>query len=290
MTYLLALCAAFCAATGAALQHREVAEVPSHQAGGLRLVLASLRRPGWLIGMGVLLAAPVFQFLALKVGDLTQVQPMLTTELLFLLAIIIVTHHQRPGRREWFGAAAIVIGLVGFLISANPHGGTKTLSTNWMVVLTVATALIVTVILVTTRFSRGWAKASLFGAAAASCFAYQASMTKVLAGTNASSLLTSPSLIGLAVGGGLGFYFFQHALRAGHVAASRASMVIVNPILSMVIGVLAFGEIISGGEGRIAVEVAGIAILLVGAYLLATSSMITEAESPGRIEVQATTP
>ena len=278
MTYLLALCASFCAATGAALQHREVAEVPEHQAGGIRLLLASIKRPGWLLGMGVLVLAPLFQFLALKVGNLTQVQPMLTTELLFLLGIIIITHHQRPGLREWAGAAAIVVGLTGFLTAARPHGGATTLTSPWILTLAGITAVLVITVMVVARLTKGWVRASLFGAMAATCFAFQAAMTKVIAGTQAGSILASPALIGLVIGGSLGFVFFQHALRAGHVAASRASMVIVNPMLSMVIGVVAFEEVLDTDPVHLVLEVIGLAVLLAGAWMLATSPMITEAE------------
>ena len=123
MAYLLGLCAALCAATGAAVQHREVAEVPTASSTGLRLVIAALRRPLYLLGFAVLLGAFAFQFAALRVGDLTQVQPMLATELLFLMVIIVFTHHQRPGRREWAAAVMIVGGLALFLVAAKPHGG-----------------------------------------------------------------------------------------------------------------------------------------------------------------------
>lgn len=274
MPYLLSLCAALCAAIGAALQHREVAEVPAHQAGGIRLLVASLRRPWWLLGMAVLILAPIFQFMALKVGTLTQVQPVLTTELLFLLAIIVVTHHQRPGPREWVGALAIVAGLLVFLLAAQPGGADSKLNAGDGVPLAVASVVIVLVFWGLGTLWTGLIRAALFGAAAAAAFAFQASMSKILAGLHAGAILTSPALYGFAIMGALGFLFFQHALRAGHVAASRAAMNIVNPMLSVAIGVIGFGETLATTPWAMTFEIIGVIILLFGARQLATSPLI----------------
>ena len=290
MPYLLALGAAFFAACGAALQHREVAEVTESESGGLKLLWASFKRPGWWLGMAVLIIAPAFQFFALKVGNLSQVQPILTTELLFLLGIIIVTHHERPGRREWLASAGIVIGLVTFLVAAHPHGGVKTASSAWALGLSLATALVVGAFWLAASFTTGWAKAALLGSAAASCFAYQAAMTSIVAGVAAGSILTSPALIGLAVAGSLGFVLFQHALRAGHVAASRAAMVIVDPLLSVLIGVVVFSEVLAHGAGRVVFEIVGIVILVIAARSLALSPMISEDDPRVEEDAQAITP
>ena len=112
------------------------------------------------------------------------------------------------------------------------------------------------------------------GAAAATCFAYQAAMTQVIAGVGAGQIISSPALYGLAVGGLLGFVLFQHALRAGHVAASRASMVIVDPLLSVLIGIVAFNDVLRRGPLSVVGEVLGLVILLIGAQRLATSPML----------------
>ena len=273
MAYLLGLCAALCAATGAAVQHREVAEVPTASSTGLRLVIAALRRPLYLLGFAVLLGAFAFQFAALRVGDLTQVQPMLATELLFLMVIIVFTHHQRPGRREWAAAVMIVGGLALFLVAAKPHGGVKTLSSGWAVVLTIA-LVVVGVLFGLSRLWVGWSRAALLGAAASSCFAYQAAMTKIVAGLHLSAIITSPALYLLGAGGALGFFLYTLALRAGHVAASRASMNIVNPLASVLIGVVAFAEVLNHAPAAIVLEVLGLVILVFGARQMATSPLI----------------
>lgn len=276
MTLLLAFLAATAAATGAALQHREVAEVPEHRAGGLRLLLASLRRPGWWIGLGVLVIAPVMQFLALKGGTLAEVQPVLTTELLVLLAIIVVTHHQRPGRTEWLSSIGIVVGLVLFLLAAQPSGTEDRLRAGWTVPLCVGVLVLVLLLWAVGSKTRGWARAALFGAAAASAFAFEAAMAKTIGQTPAAELLTSIGPWAYVVTGALGFLLFQHALRAGHVAASRASMIIVNPLLSVLIGVVAYGESLRHGPAAIALEAVGLVLLLVAARQLALSPMIAE--------------
>lgn len=276
MTFLLAFLAAAAAATGAALQHREVAEVPEHRAGGLTLLLASLRRPGWWIGMGVLVIAPVLQFLALKGGTLAEVQPVLTTELLVLLGIIVVTHHQRPGRAEWLSSIGIVVGLVLFLLAAKPSGTEDELRAGWTIPLCIGVLVLVLLLWAIGSKTRGWARAALFGAAAASAFAFEAAMAKTIGQTPAADLLTSIGPWAYVVTGMLGFMLFQHALRAGHVAASRASMIIVNPLLSVLIGVVAYGESLRHGPAAIALEVVGLVLLLVAARQLALSPMIAE--------------
>jgi drug/metabolite transporter (DMT)-like permease len=275
MVFLFALCAAICGATGAALQHREVGAVNASDAHGLRLLWASLRRPGWLLGFGVFLGAFGFQFTALKFGSLVQVQPVLTTELVILLGIIVITHRQRPSRRDLFAAAGTVAGLGAFLVAAGAHGGAHRLSSGWVLVLSAALVVVAGGLSLVGRLVDGWRRAAVLGAAAASCFAYQASMTKVVGATAAAKVPLSLAFWGMSLGGAVGFVIFQHALRAGHVAASRASMVVTNPLLSVVIGVVAFGESLSTSPVRLVAELAGLAVLLLSARGLATSPMIT---------------
>ena len=280
MPYVLALCAAFTAALGAAFQDREIDSFSDEQSKGLHLLLAAMRRPMWWLGLLVLVGAPVFQYLALRVGNLTQVQPVVTTELLFILVIIVITHKQHPGRAEWLGAAGIVTGLVIFLVSADSTGTQTTISLNWAIVITVVALALVGGFWGSAHFSKAWLRAALLGAAAATCFAYQAAMTQIVAGVPITSILTQPALLGLAGAGIAGFIFFEHALRAGHIAASRASMVVIDPLLSVTVGVVVFNDKINHGPAAITLEVIGLAVMCLGAWRLATSPMIAETGAP----------
>jgi drug/metabolite transporter (DMT)-like permease len=278
MTYFLAICSAFCAAAGAAIQDREISSLNEGQAKGVRLLLNSLAKPWWWVGLLVMVGSPLFQYFALRVGNLTQVQPMLTTELLFLLGLVVVTHHQRPGFREFGGAALVVGGLVVFLVSARPGGGGSSLTWHWILVLTVVLGVLVTsLVMVGYRFQPGGAKAAVLGAAAAVCFAYQAAMTDAIANEHrVVDVLRSPALYLLMVGGSVGFLLFQQAMRAGHVAASRAAMVTVDPLLSVVIGIVVFGDHMAHSPLATIAEALGLILLLSGAKILASSSLITQ--------------
>ena len=288
MPYFLALCAAFTAALGAAFQDKEMDSYSAAEAKGFRLILTSIKRPMWLLGLGVMVGAPVLQYLALRVGNLTQVQPMLTCELLFILAIIVVTHHERPGKVEWLGALGIVGGLAMFLIAAAPSGDASVLSPKAAVVITTGALVVVIAFYFGTRRTTASLRAAGLGAAAATCFAYQAAMTQIVAGVPITQIFRQPALYALAVAGISGFFLFEHALKAGHIASSRAAMVVVDPFLSVLLGVSVFHDRIAHTPFRLAIEIAGLAVLLYGAKTLATSPLITAIQptepvvAPGR--------
>ena len=85
----------------------------------------ALRKRGWLIGFGLMLCMFVLQASALRFGQLSVVQPVLTGELIFLVIILVTAFHRSVGWRELVGIAAIVAGLAGFFAAASPaprHG------------------------------------------------------------------------------------------------------------------------------------------------------------------------
>ena len=62
----------------------------------------------WLVGFALMLVQFGLQATALRFGQLSVVQPVLTTELLFLLLILGVWFRYRLGAREWIGAVTVV--------------------------------------------------------------------------------------------------------------------------------------------------------------------------------------
>src|SRR5215469_1462846 len=90
---------------------------------GWRFVLALLRSPMWLAGSGALAGGFVFQALALHVGQLSVVQPLLITELVFALALRRAWLRQPIRGVTWWAAALACISLSVFLAMSEPQGG-----------------------------------------------------------------------------------------------------------------------------------------------------------------------
>ena len=89
---IFALLAALSNAVNEATQHVASTAAPTRSS-GWRLVVYLFRNPLWLFGWVALIAAFVFQALALNEGQLSIVQPVLATELVFMLVL----------RRVWIG-------------------------------------------------------------------------------------------------------------------------------------------------------------------------------------------
>jgi hypothetical protein len=118
----------------------------------------------------------------------------------------------------------------------------------------------------------------VLGSAAAVLFALTAALTKtvttVLRHGGWAGVFSSWEVYVLALTGTVGFLLLQSALHAGPITASRTTNVIVNPLVSVLIGVTAFDEHIRSGTGWVLMDVAAFAVLCVGVVVLVRSPLV----------------
>src|SRR5690348_13684018 len=106
MAVLLALLSACATAVNLVLQ-RDSSRAAPPEASGWRLLPYLVRDRRWLLGQGVWVIAFALQALALHVGRLSVVQPVLVTQLVFTLLIRRFANHWPVLRAAWASAALL---------------------------------------------------------------------------------------------------------------------------------------------------------------------------------------
>ncbi|HEX4218540.1 MAG TPA: DMT family transporter [Acidimicrobiales bacterium] len=278
MVFFLALAAAFSNALISVLQRMGVEDAGQEDTLKLSLLTHALRRGVWLAGFALMIASFLMQAVALHFGRLSQVQPILVTELLFLVFILSTWFGFRSGAREWLSVAMASAGLAGFLVFAAPKGGNR-LPTDlgWIVVGgSCVTAIVVSVILAL-RGPRWW-RAAMFGTGAAIGYAFTASLTKVVtyyAAHDFWSIFVHWETYALVVFGVLAVFLTQNAFHAGPIGASQAALVLVDPLVSIGIGIALFGDNVQTAGVRGPLEALSLLLLIAGGFWLSHSSAIT---------------
>jgi drug/metabolite transporter (DMT)-like permease len=274
---IFAALAAFTNALTSVLQRMGVETAPESSALKASLIGHAVRQKIWLIGFGISLVQFGFVATALKHGQLSTVQPILTTELLFLLLILGIWFRYHLGAREWLGGLTIVVGLGGFFLAARPHGGQEIPSTTQWVIASAAVAGAITLGVLGGLWGPRWWRAASLGGAAAVTAAYTSALTKAITsyldhGWSAVFSHFEPYM--LAVAGFGAIFLLQSALHAGPITASRTTLVTLNPLVSIVLGITLFGDILRGGALWIALEVVALAVLVVGVVVLTRSPLV----------------
>lgn len=299
MAILLAIGAAFSNALTTILQRLGVEAAPPDASMRLKLVVYALRNPVWIAGLVAMIAGFLFQATALSYGQLSTVQPILVTELIFLVAILGFWFHNPVGLREWGGALATCLGLGVFLYVASPGGGnTLPASTSWMAV-GAACLVALGACVGLTRFGSRARRAAFFGAASAIAFAFTAALMKtttdLVSQHGWTRLLLHWQPYAIVLCGLVGMFLAQNAFHAGPITASQSSLVTVDPFASILIGIALFGDRLRTGPAAMLVESFALLLMFVGLYVLCHSPLIaaaTEEESLSAKSrsVQAVTP
>jgi drug/metabolite transporter (DMT)-like permease len=238
----------------------------------MRLVGHLVTDPLWLLGSVSILGSFVCQAIALNHGQLSVVQPLLVTELVFTLVLRRVWLRQSIAMAAWASAGLTCLGLGVFILEAEPQGGMSTPASHEWVWAVLGCGVAAAGLVLLAQFGSPPRRAALLGAAAAVVWALEAtfikSATDNLTTFGVSGALQRWPVYALAAGGILGFLMEQSALHVGPLSYSQPAIVIVDPMVSILLGVVLFEEHFTTDALTLALASASFVCVCVGVVFL----------------------
>jgi drug/metabolite transporter (DMT)-like permease len=269
----LALVAALFFAIGTVLQQKAGLEKPSEGAGA-SLLLRMAKRPVWLAGIAADTLGFVAQAVALAIGRLAVVQPLLVSTVVFALPLGARFTGQRIRRLDIVAAALVVGALVAFLTISEPSGGRDDAPLDQWLVAIGACALICVPLVLLGRRGSAPRRAALLGTATGVLFALSAALTKVVADEfddGLFAIFADWHLYALIVVGYASMTLNQLALNTGSLAPAVATSLAFDPIASVVLGVVLLDESLHTTPLEAVGTALALAAALVGMAILARS-------------------
>ena len=282
LCYLCAAVAALGNATANVMQRK--ADLEQNDEGGsfgVHVMRRLVRNPTWVLGFSGMVVSFVLQAVALGLGPLSVVEPIITLEVPLTLLVAGHVFGARLSRTEWLAIGAMTAGMITLIASLNPQPGDETHVSHMTYVAAGASTTATIAVLVAGGVraqNRMWRTACL-GAATGTCFGFTATLVK-----ESVEQLTTRGLPGLlttwqtyaAVGFGLaGVLIMQWALHTGPLIASQPGFTLMDPIVSVLWGVLVYNETTRTGPWLV-LAVAGMGALAAGVVMLARSPLLNE--------------
>ncbi|GAA5073033.1 DMT family transporter [Streptomyces similanensis] len=257
-------------AVGTACQRKAAATVPA--GGGLRLLFALARHPVWLAGIAGVVCSAMFQALALVNGPMALVQPLFIMELPFALFVAGLLMRRGLPAAGWWAVGGMVGGLAMVLIAADPSGShDQAPMVRWIPALAVGLGVMATAVALARASGSSLFRAAVLAGAAATGNALTAAMLKSASATletdGLTAFLTTWQTYGFAVLGIASLVLLENALQAGSLAASQPALTIGDATVSLLLGVLLFGEHIRTGVWLLP-ELLGAGLILWGVLRL----------------------
>jgi len=274
---VVAICAAFGAAAtfafSTSVQHHANGSVP-HGTGTVRMLLLLARRPAWLVGQFLAVAAFGLHALALHSGPLAIVQPIIISGIVWAVPARAALSRRLPTRPEVMAVVLTAGGLAAFLVASNPTSGDhvdRGLTAASITVIGVLVAAVANMAAMVAR-SHPARRALLLGVTAGVLFGLVAGLLKMalttlhddgVVATFATWPLWSMVVVGLA-----GVYTNQRAYQAAALSQSMPVLNIVDVLVALAFGLFVFHEVPNHTPGALAVEVAGLACIGLGLHQL----------------------
>jgi drug/metabolite transporter (DMT)-like permease len=278
---LLAFASAFCNSLNVVTQHVASTAAPARDK-GWRLAVYLVRNPLWLFGVGAMVASFVLQAIALYNGAISVVQSILVTELVFSLVLARMWLRRHVAAAAWVSALVTSAGLALFLVMAQPRGGHHQATAHAWLPALLTFGILTFVLTVLARGGSPTRRATLYAAGSGIVWAllatFMKSATDVFAGQGVPALVEQGAIYGVIAAGIVGTVLTQAALHYGPLAVSQPIMVIVDPFVSIILGVWLYGEHFVGGDLAIAMGIVGFLAMIIGVVFLARTAPSFEAK------------
>jgi drug/metabolite transporter (DMT)-like permease len=277
--YALTLVAALLLGVGFVLQQNAAVQAPKSHFLSLKLVGDLFRQRLWLAGIVAMILGQVLAAWSIGHLELSIVEPLLTTNLLFALILAVPLSHQAVRVTEVAGAVLLIAGegLLELARSAQPIGRSFGSFSHWP-----AAALIAGVAFAAVQAGRQRSdqrRATLTGLGAGLVFGIQDALTRqtlqILQDHGLSGLLQSWSAYCLVATGAVGVLLMQYAFSAGPLHSSLPTIAAGEPVAGILLGIVVFGDRISLTPGSLALQAGGLFALVVGVIAVARASALT---------------
>jgi drug/metabolite transporter (DMT)-like permease len=274
--YATTLVAAVLLGIGFVLQQYAAEQEPESRFLSLRIITDLLRKPRWLFGIGCMIGGYLLSAWSIGHLELTLVEPLLTTYLVFALVLAVPMSKQSVRWTEVGGALVLCAGITLLSVSRSttPIGLSFGSFSHWYVAAIIAGIAFASVRIGHRR--QGHTRATLTGLGAGLVFGIQDALTR----QTLEILQTYPwthlfvvwppyCLVGAGI---TGIFLMQNAFSSGPLHASLPTIAAGEPVAGIVLGIVVFGDRIQISPGPLAMEAGGIAALIVGVVAVASSS------------------
>ncbi|UQA98062.1 DMT family transporter [Streptomyces halobius] len=271
---LLALGAACCLGLGFVFQQAAAQHAPKQDYLSLRLLLDLVRMPRWVAGIALMVAGMALGAVALAIGDITLVEPLLATNLLFAMALARRLTRQRLGRTGWGGLWLLAGGVTAFIVAGQPQGGSSDVGepTQWLIMgMVLGTALLLAAVAKRERVHVSL-EAALLGIAAGLLYGLQDALTRI-SGDRFSrggwgTLLSGWQPYAIVLLGVLALVMVQSAFESAPLRMSLPALTAAQPLAGIACGVGFLGDRLVVTTGALAWEAAGVAAIVTGIVLI----------------------
>lgn len=264
-------------ALSTSLQHRSAGQAPESVRDSFGVLRFVLTQPPWLLGIAIGAVAFVLHAIALKLGAIAVVQPIMIAGVVLAVPVRTALDRSLPTRRELGSVLVTAVGLATFLVVANPVPSTNPPDRDAAflgTLLCLGAAAAVSGF--SARVTHLRSRALLLGIAAGILFGLVAALIKLVVGDlgNPADLLASWPLWALVGAGVTGMAVNQRAYQIAPLSMSMPVLNIVDVLVSIGLGAWVFGEPPAHGPITLVVQAAALVCMGVGLHQIARTHRV----------------
>jgi hypothetical protein len=259
---------------GIALQSLDAREAPHEEHLRLALAWGLLRRARWLAGTGMSILGWPLQVLALLLAPIVVVQPALAAGLLVLMFLGERMLGERAGRYEYATMAMIVLGVVGAGLCAPPRSTTASAGNGTLTIVLLGLAVAALIPYALRLLGRN--RAALTMICAGVGFGWSGVATKIASDDLSRGHLLRALVwaVATALASGVAVLSEMSALQARPTIQVAPVVFVTQTVVPLVLAPLLFGETFADTPLAGVPLGASLALLVVGAALLARSPLL----------------